>query len=1007
MILKREYLSQSNSWLFQDAVKFRKNELEFSSRKIGENSYKICLFLHPKFDGPKFKVQIDYNLAEDKVSAHHCYHCPKTDCTHYFSAVDYCYRYITPDDLLESDKVANVEYEINIFHKFETLSAQKAIYIENLLQHNTPLRVYLAGYPALNLSEISKERELFSDQDLALLRFLSKNRTFTNRKLKYFTIPTEKIPSLLFILKGFALGEVKLKENQKNLIFSRQKVRFAIKISQKRNMSICSEFNTYNYFVGDTLYFCSANHIYSTNLPFSRAKIKSFLQGDYYLNDIELVFLQLLAKDKIEKAGHSLHVECAVPEYLQAMPNLRLEFSHPPGKVTMIAKIVFDAEHTLPVDTIADSFSLSVQNFGDDEKWCYLPPDFVQEVRDYFDKIGKPLAEFSEFTGYEVELIKDKIYQIVNPAWQIEVSRELQELLTQRVELLPEFDIRSLQQKNLLGLDINFSFERISIPYETLKKMQREKKNCYQVNKEKKIIISESSFAKIKQIDEILSSSAHKAQDLWTLPNYKLMQIKALDDSQTTIDNQYLKQMVKDLLLRHKKDIPPSPAQKQLRSYQRKGFEWLKTLESYHLNGILADEMGTGKTLQALSVLAMMPKGKNSLVICPKTLIYNWIAEAKKFDIETEIIDYQGSKEVRKKMLQTKNKIFVTSYAVALKDFELLKEENFYYLILDEAQNIKNPRSSRSMMSKALSAEHKIAISGTPIENSLQDLWSIFDFLLPGYLPNYRSFSKTVESKAKDKYLQKIISPFVLRRKKIDILQELAPKESQVIYCKMSKKQHNFYFSLWEQISKSILNDKNLTPIHILSGLTKLRQIANGLNLIDEKETDVSGKIEVAIDLINLCVENGKKILVFAQFLKSLKNIEEHLQNEKMDYSYMDGSTKNREKVIKEFNENPDKKVFLLSLKVGGLGLNLTAADTVILVDPWWNPMVENQAIDRTHRIGQTKKINIYKLITKNSIEEKILDLQNRKKELFDRTIEGVDNTLKKLNIQELKALFE
>ena len=537
-------------------------------------------------------------------------------------------------------------------------------------------------------------------------------------------------------------------------------------------------------------------------------------------------------------------------------------------------------------------------------------------------------------------------------------------------------------------------------------KLQKEKKDCYQISKEKKIIISQTTFAKVKQIDEILFSSADKMEELWTLPNYKLMQIKALEGSQTTIDDQYLKQMLSDLLRRRAKKIAPSPLQPLLRSYQQKGFEWLKTLESHHLNGILADEMGTGKTLQALSVLAMMPKTKNSLVICPKTLIYNWIAEAKKFQMKIQIVDYQGSKEVRKRLLKQKNKIFVTSYALASKDFELLKEQGFYYLILDEAQNIKNPRSSRSMVSKALSAEHKIAISGTPMENSLQDLWSIFDFLLPGYLPNYRSFSKTVESKAKEKYLQKIISPFILRRKKIDILQELSPKESQVVYCQMSQKQHNFYFSMWEQISRSILNDKKITPIHILSGLTKLRQIANGINLIDESQSDVSGKIEVAIDLINLCVENGKKILVFAQFLKSLKTIEQHLQQAKMGYSYMDGSTKNRQKIIKEFNENEEKKVFLLSLKVGGLGLNLTAADTVILVDPWWNPMVENQAIDRTHRIGQTKKINIYKLITKNSIEEKILDLQARKKELFERTIEGVDNTLKKLDIHELKELI-
>ncbi len=1006
MILKREYLRQSSSWLFQDAIKFGKNQLKFTARKIGEDSYKICLFLPPENNAMRFKVQIDYNLKDDKVASHHCYYCKKNDCTHYFSAVDYCYHHLSAKDLLESEKVADIEHEIDIFDKFQTLHSQKKIYIENLLLHKTPLRIYLQGFPELTIESIKQNRELFSDQDLTLLKFLINNRTFSNRKLKFFTIPTEKIPQLLFILKGFDAGQIKLKENENDLIFSQKKPKFSIKVSKTRKMSICTKFSTYNYFVSDTLYFCSLNHIYTINLPFSKAKIESFLQGEYYLNDNELVFLDFLIRKKLESEGHELNIECEVPKHLQTLPNLRLRFSHPPGKVTMDAEIFFDEYHLLSVEKIVDSFSLSLQNFEDGEKWCYLPADFMLEVKSYFDKISKPISQFTEFTGYEVELIKDKIYQIVNPAWQVSLTKELKELLTQKVELLPEFDIHSLEQKNLLGIDINFKFERVNIPFETLRKMRKTKKNSYQISDDKKIIISQSSFDKVKQIEEILASGSHKAKNLWALPNYKLMQIKALEGSQTTIDDQYLQQMVNDLLQRSKKNITPSPLKKWLRSYQQKGFDWLKTLESYHLNGVLADEMGTGKTLQALSVAAMMPKGKNSLVICPKTLIYNWIAEAKKFQMKTEVVHYHGDKATRKKLLEQKHKIFVASYSIAQKDFELLKDHDFFYLILDEAQNIKNPRSSRSIVCKALNAEHKIAISGTPMENSLQDLWSIFDFLLPGYLPRFRSFSQEVESKAKEKYLQKIISPFVLRRKKAEILQELAPKESQIIYCKMSKKQHDFYFSMWEQISKSILNDKNFTPIHILSGITKLRQIANGLNLVDASQTDISGKIEAAGDLIQLCVENGKKILVFAQFLQSLKNIQQLLQKHKIGYCYMDGSTKSREKVIKEFNENDEKKVFLLSLKVGGLGLNLTAADTVILVDPWWNPMVENQAIDRTHRIGQTKKINIYKLITKNSIEEKILELQNQKKELFEKTIEGVDNTLKNLSLQELKELF-
>ncbi len=1006
MILQREYLNQSNSWLFQDAIKFAKEELNVKIRKSGADSYKILLSSSPEKEMLNFKVEIDYNTKEDKVISHSCASCGRKDCMHYFSAIDYCYHHLSVQDLEENDRNQNLEEEIEIFNKFEILFSEKTIYVENLLMHNTPLKVYFTGYYSnLNKENFERDRNLFSDEDIALLKFLVKNRSFTNSKQKYFIIPVNKIPELLFILKTFKKGQVKLRETEEVLNFVEEEPKFEIRVSKNRNITLCTEFSTYNYFLGNSLYFCSTNSIYTTQLPLNKSKAKKLLDGTYYLNDIEVVFLHLLVKDIISKQGDKCYIDCPIPAHLPNPPKLHLRLAHPPGKITMEAQLVFDEEHVLPLSQALESYSLSLQKFPDGEKWCYIPQEFLSEIKDYYKNIGKIPDDYTEFTGYEVELVKDNIYQVENPAWEIEVAKELRDLLTQKVDLLPEFDIKSLQQ-NLLEVKINFSFDRIKIPLSVLKKMQREGKKKYQLSKEKKIIISKKTFDQIDLIEKNLHQQLSSSEESLTLPLYKLMQLDAIGNGRTNIDDDYLKQVIGDLLARTKQNIPPSPLNKYLRKYQINGYNWLKTLEFYHLNGILADEMGTGKTLQTLSVLAMMPKNENSLVICPKTLVHNWISEGKKFGLADKLVEYQGNKEKRKELLDDKGKIFIASYTIALRDIEFFQEHKFFYLILDEAQAIKNKLSSRSIAVKTISAQHKLAISGTPVENSLQDLWSIFDFLLPDYLPNYNNFVKEAESKAKENLLQKIISPFVLRRKKIDILQELPQKEDQVIYCGMSDEQHNYYYSMWEQISKSILNDKKITPIHILSGITKLRQIANGLNLLDLEETELSGKMEATTNLIKICVENEKKILVFAQFLKSLEAVKNFLISEKIDFSYMDGSTSNRQKVIDEFNDNEDKKVFLLSLKVGGLGLNLTAADTVILVDPWWNPMVEKQAIDRTHRIGQTKKINVYKLITTGTIEEKILELQTKKRELFEQTIEGVEESLQKMNVQELKDLF-
>ncbi|RLC55744.1 MAG: ATP-dependent helicase, partial [Candidatus Cloacimonadota bacterium] len=455
-----------------------------------------------------------------------------------------------------------------------------------------------------------------------------------------------------------------------------------------------------------------------------------------------------------------------------------------------------------------------------------------------------------------------------------------------------------------------------------------------------------------------------------------------------------------------------------MRSYQKAGYHWMKMLERFGLSGILADEMGLGKTIQSISILSDLPANSRSLIICPKTLLFNWAAEINKFNKSLSYMLYEGNQKERKQILEDLNvNLLFASYSIIQNDIEDLSEIEFDYIILDEAQHIKNPLALRTKAVKKLKAKHRCALSGTPIENNPTELWSIFDFLMPGYLPKSKNFiskykndpTKLKESNAK---LKMLVSPFILRRKKNDVLIELPDKQVQQVYCKLTPVQEKMYLQILEEVKNRYLDTENVGNkyLHILAALTKLRQICNHPHLVDKdlkENIEFSGKLELLREIIVDAVEGGKKLLIFSQFVQMLKILREMLKEEKITFEYMDGSIKNRQKVIDNFNNNNNIRTFLISLKTGGYGLNLTSADTVIIVDPWWNPMGENQAIDRAHRIGQTKKVMVYKIITKGTIEEKILDLQQNKKRMFDNIIEEGQSVIKKMDAEQLRKLLE
>jgi len=461
-----------------------------------------------------------------------------------------------------------------------------------------------------------------------------------------------------------------------------------------------------------------------------------------------------------------------------------------------------------------------------------------------------------------------------------------------------------------------------------------------------------------------------------------------------------------------------------LRNYQKLGVQWIYFLQKYNFGGILADEMGLGKTLQALTALKLNPL-KTHIVICPKSLVYNWEYEAKKYFPELKVLVIDGDNEKRKRNIpEMKNyDVIITSYSMIQKDYQFYIDNDFVfgYQILDEAHYVKNINTLSAKAVRLINAKNRLLITGTPIENNLNELYAAFDFIMPNYLGSRNDFSKDFISKIERnnliaiEILQAKIRPFILRRTKKEVLTELPDKQEQIVYSEMTNRQTAIYMELLNRVKQEVNelvknNGFEKSRIQILSALLKLRQLCNHPGLADKvflEHDDISGKYAQFKTILSETIDNGDKVLIFSQFTSMLDIMENDMIKDNVKYVRLDGQTKNRQDVVNKFNEDDTIKVFLLSLKAGGVGLNLTSANTVMLYDPWWNPMVERQAKDRAHRIGQKNKVKIYKFITKNSIEEKILKLQEVKGNLFDNLIVENSNFVKKLEWDDLADIFE
>ena len=474
----------------------------------------------------------------------------------------------------------------------------------------------------------------------------------------------------------------------------------------------------------------------------------------------------------------------------------------------------------------------------------------------------------------------------------------------------------------------------------------------------------------------------------------------------------------------------PQSLEAVLREYQRDGFYWIKTLKENGFGGILADDMGLGKTLQILAfLLSEKEQGKvgdelRTLIVAPASLVYNWKKEVERFTPQLSVCVMAGTAHERKELIknQTSNvDVWITSYDLLKRDIELYQDIVFANEIIDEAQYIKNQTTHAAKSVRLVNSSFRMALTGTPMENRLSELWSIFDYLMPGFLYGYTRFRSEIETpivsdKDEDAMtrLRAMIHPFILRRLKKDVLKELPEKQEEIVTVALSGEQKKLYQAHSQRL-KMFLEDQNdedfaQNKLQILAELTKLRQLCCGPELLLENYKGENAKLETCIELITQAIAGGHKILLFSQFTSMLDLIGEELKKAKIDYYRIDGSVKKeaRMEMVEQF-QNPQNQVsvFCISLKAGGTGLNMTAADIVIHYDPWWNKAAQNQATDRAHRIGQKHAINVYQLIAEETIEQKICELQQVKEDLAEEVLSGEGISSTQFNKDEIMNLLE
>ena len=695
----------------------------------------------------------------------------------------------------------------------------------------------------------------------------------------------------------------------------------------------------------------------------------------------------------------------------QLQPKLYFDIDRSRQRPVLVARMIFAyGEH-------------EVNPLQDEQKGSYIlvrdREEEEQLLRLMYDK------HFSVRREQFVLTKEDEIFQLMTEGiqdlcrqFEVFYSKEYKANSIKKVGMLSA-GIRLNTDINLLEMDVDYGH----IPKEELRDFFRSiklKKKYYRLKSGAFINL----MTEDKQIDELrdlLSIGEVTENNKIAFSQTAVMEVdELLPHTQRITRDAGYKQLLEDLKNPDKTNWElPNGMEDILRPYQITGYRWLCSLAHYGMGGILADDMGLGKTLQTITYVLANP-GTRTLIVCPTSLAYNWQDEFSKFapQIATQIIS--GTPQERADLMQqsTDVPVWITTYPLIRKDVDLYKAQIFDACFIDEAQFIKNPTSLGAKAVKAVQAKHRFALTGTPIENTLSELWSIFDFVMPGFFGRYRQFEECYEKpilrdhdSVQMQKLRRKIRPFVLRRMKKEVLTELPDKIETRRMAEMGAKQRKIYESYLARIQMELAGDEENTPggnrMQVLAALTRLRQICCHPATFASNYHGGSGKLDLLMEQLPDILEGGHSVIVFSQFTSMLSIIAHELKQRNIPFFYLAGSTsaQERKREVKEFNHG-EVKVFLISLKAGGTGLNLTGADTVIHFDPWWNPAVEDQATDRAYRIGQKKKVQVIKYVMKDSIEEKIYELQKRKKQLSDQLIQAGESFVTQLTMEEIKELF-
>ncbi|HLS20865.1 MAG TPA: SNF2 helicase associated domain-containing protein [Bacillota bacterium] len=559
-------------------------------------------------------------------------------------------------------------------------------------------------------------------------------------------------------------------------------------------------------------------------------------------------------------------------------------------------------------------------------------------------------------------------------------------------------------------LEVNFDITGID-EAEIVEVLQSvvEKKRFHRLNSGALLRLSEADNEKLDQFITNLNVPATElASGQVELPLYRSSQMEEVIDAQDydATFEKLLHNLAQPEEVTY--DVPPN-LQATLRPYQRSGYQWFKTLSHYHLGGILADDMGLGKTLQTITYLLSVKSDRPHLVIAPSSVVYNWKSEINRFAPSLEVAMITGTQDERQQKIEQSLQadIWLTSYAMARQDINLYEKVTFQTLILDEAQYIKNYETKTSQAIRKIKATHRFALSGTPIENNIEELWAIFQVIMPGFMPSRKRY-RQLEYET----IARMVRPFILRRLKNEVLEELPEKIESALRSELTIEQKELYLGYLQRLQKETIASLEHESFHkqrmkILAGLTRLRQICCHPGMFIDNYEGKSGKLEQLIELVKTSLESGHRMLIFSQFTSMHEIIMKRLQRENIEYFYLHGGTPSEERLhMSERFNNGEKDVFLISLRAGGTGLNLTGADTVVLYDLWWNPAVEDQAADRAHRFGQKNVVQVIRLICEGTIEEKIYELQQQKRELIDQVIQPGDTPLAQLTEEDIKRLL-